>query len=63
MIHHPVATLSMHDTELSLSPSNLYASTMRGMMVDEDARRMNADQSSLQMDEQISLAQVEGTIV
>lgn len=54
----------MHDTELSLSPSDLYASTMRGMMVNEESRR-NADPSSQMRatDEQISLAQVEGTIV
>ena len=62
LIHHPMATLSMHDPELSLSPSNLYMTSMRGLMANEEAEGRN-DDPSMQMDEQISLAQVEGTIV
>lgn len=57
LIHHPMASHSIHETELSLSPSNLYSTTMRG------SQDLTRNGLSLPSDEQVSLAQAEGTIV
>lgn len=59
LIHHPMTNLSMHDAELSLSPSNLYATT-RGLRSSEESEHRDP---SVHIDEPISLAQAEGTIV